>query len=347
MFPWADGGSLRDFWKEQQPLRMDLDGIRGLVWEALQQFRGLADAFVKLHMDKLYRHGDVKPENILRFRDGKTVTGVLQIADFGLAKQHNGPTVRRGPTATRHTTLQYESPEAEEAMKGEAALSRLSDIWSFGCVMFEYIIWLLYGSDEADRFGNDLRGKTHTVGTAPFYLRRAAGQAVLNPTVEKWLTHMKNDPEASGDTAIGALLSIIQHHMLTTGILRIDWDKTDHIHTGPVMLEPGTRASARESLRLIDGIIVEMRKKGGKYLFKGIGMTKGQPGRKARGPSPTMTGFLPIRTSTPPQQEHLSPAAAVFRPRSTGARNFPVPQLRRETVGRLILSGCCLSSLHY
>jgi serine/threonine protein kinase len=86
MFPWADGGNLRDLWMEQRPQWVDLDKIRELVWEALQQFRGLANALVKLHMDKLYRHGDVKPENILRFRDEKTVTGILQIADFGLVK---------------------------------------------------------------------------------------------------------------------------------------------------------------------------------------------------------------------------------------------------------------------
>ncbi|KAK4446033.1 mitogen-activated protein kinase [Podospora aff. communis PSN243] len=287
MFPWADGGSLRDFWKEQQPLRMSLDGIRGLVWEALQQFRGLTDAFVKLHMEKYYRHGDVKPENILRFKDGKTVTGILQIADFGLAKQHNGPTVRRGPTATRHTTLQYESPEAEEAMRGDAALSRLSDIWSLGCVMFEYAVWLLYGNDEADRFGNELRvNNPYNTGTAPFYQRRAGGQAVLNLTVEKWHSHMRRDTEGSDDTAIGGLLSIIHNHMLTTGPLRTNWESTDHIRSGPVTLSPGTRASARDTLRLIDGVIQKARSEGGEYLFKGVGMTKGQPGRKAKGPSP-------------------------------------------------------------
>jgi len=75
------------------------------VWEALQQFRGLADALVKLHLEKLYRYGDVKPEKILHFRDRRTETGILQIADFGLVKQHNSLTVRHGPTATRHTTL--------------------------------------------------------------------------------------------------------------------------------------------------------------------------------------------------------------------------------------------------
>ncbi len=334
MFPWADGGNLRDFWKQVSPLKMDLDSLRGLVWEALRQFRGLADAFVRLHMEKHYRHGDVKPENILRFVDGKTTTGMLQIADFGLAKQHNGPTVRRGPTATRHTTPQYESPEAEEAMKGKASLSRLSDIWSLGCVMLEYLIWLLYDNDEADRFSIDLKGNTYNVGVAPFYLRRAAGQAVINPTVEKWMAHIKIDPEGAEDTAVGALVSIIEKYMLTTGPLRSNWELTDHLQTGPVTLPPGTRATARELIRLLDGIIAEAREKGGEYLFKGAGMTTGQRGgRTARGPPSTLSGPLHPRTSTPPQHEHLRPAAAHFRPRSTGARNLPIVPVMREVRG--------------
>lgn len=324
MFPWADGGNLRDFWKEQQPLRMDLDGIRSLVWEAVQQFRGLADAFAKLHIEKYYRHGDVKPENILRFKDGKTITGVLQIADFGLAKHHNSPTVRRGPTVTRHFTLQYESPEAEEAMKGMMPLSRLSDIWSLGCVMFEYIVWLLYGAEEADRFGDDLRGNTRNVRMPQFYIRRAAGSAMLNPAVERWLNKMKTDAELSEGTAIGSLLLIIQNCMLTLGPQRENWEAMDHIFSGPVVLKQGTRANARETRSLLDAIIAQAKIKGGEYLFRGTGMTKGRPGRDARGPSPSI-GPMSIQTSTPPQAEHLSPVAAALRPRSTDARNSPLP----------------------
>jgi hypothetical protein len=222
-------------------------------------------------------------------------------------------------------------------MKGEVPLSRLSDIWSLGCVMFEYIVWLLYGGDEADRFGDELLGKAYNIDTkresTAFYLRKAAGQAVLNPTVNRWLAHMMKDPEGSKDTAIGALLSILQDYMLTTGTLRSNWEKFDHIHTGPVLLKPGTRASARESLRLLDGIIAEARKKSGAYCFKVIGMTKGQQKRKATGPASSTSGLLPIHTLTPPQKEHFIPVAAVFRhARSTGAKKFPLTPLQKETV---------------
>jgi len=52
MFPWADGGSLRHFWKELDPLRLNLDDMRSLVRETLYQFRGLADALACLHLEK-------------------------------------------------------------------------------------------------------------------------------------------------------------------------------------------------------------------------------------------------------------------------------------------------------
>jgi len=340
IFPWADGGSLRDFWKEVQPLTMDIDGIRNLVSEMLHQFRGLTDAFVKMHLEKKYRHGDVKPENILRFSDGKTTTGILKIADFGLAKQHNGSTVLRGPTATRHTTFQYESPEAEEAMHGVSALSRLSDIWSLGCVLLEHIVWLLYGSDEAKRFGENLNGSIQNVGPAPFYIRRAAGVAIINPQVNRWIAHMKQDPVGGNGTAIGALLSIIQNNMLTAGPLRSHWDseKTVDPVAGPVTPQPGTRATAKELLCLIDKIIADTNKSesGKQYLFKDFGTTQGQPGRKARGLPDDTNIPLPIR-SMPPQQDLLSPLAAAVRPlpKLTGAKSSSPPPVKIEMVRQL------------
>ncbi len=327
MFPWADGGNLRDFWDEEQPLKMGVDSMRELVGEALQQFRGLTDAFVKLHMHMSYRHGDVKPENILRFKDGRTRTGTLQIADFGLAKQHNGATVERGPTTTHHTTLQYESPEAQEATMGKGAYSRLSDIWSLGCVMLEYVIWLLYGGPELNKFAYRLNGETRSANS-PFFGRKAGGQAFINPEVDVWIKHMKEDPEGADDTVIGALLPIIQNYMLTAGALPINWGT---IGTGPVTLKSGTRATAQQLLLLLDDIIAKSQRKGSEYLFKGAQMTELKPVRQARGPTTGFTRTIPARTATPPQQDHLLPMAAHFRqPRSTGAKNPPVPPSREE-----------------
>ena len=198
--------------------------------------------------------------------------------------------------------------------------------------MFEYLVWLLYGCEEAERFGKDLRGKNLELGTAPFYYRRAGGQAALNPVVERWLSHMKEDAEGSPGTAIGALLLLIQNHMLTLRPLSemANWLARDRSHTGKVRLSPGTRASAGETMHLIDDIIAEAEREGGEYLFKGAAMTDGEPGRTSRGPPSIINSSLPVRTSTPSHKDFLSPNAALLRhPLSTSGKNTPPPRLVR------------------
>jgi serine/threonine protein kinase len=124
MFPWANGGSLADFWHDTPKQEPDST----IISESIKQIRGLVDALCRLHkfvpkvptepsnadipevtvegqpipQDESLRHGDLKPENILRFLDdaasadarNRTV-GVLKMADMGLAKRHHVGTVYR------------------------------------------------------------------------------------------------------------------------------------------------------------------------------------------------------------------------------------------------------------
>ena len=140
MFPWADGGSLRDYWEQYPNQRPSFD----LIFEALAQLQGIADAVHALHNcyvspeqncadtheteggitklsvvvtneheddvhgieegnRKSLRHGDLKPENLLRFADPRTGLFDLRIADLGLAKQHIAKTRDR----THLTTTRY------------------------------------------------------------------------------------------------------------------------------------------------------------------------------------------------------------------------------------------------
>ena len=86
-------------------------------------------------------HRDLKPANVVIRRDG-----VVKILDFGLAKAFETESSGSGapedaPTETRDATEMgvllgtppYMSPEQT---RGEAA-DRRSDIWAFGCVLFE------------------------------------------------------------------------------------------------------------------------------------------------------------------------------------------------------------------
>lgn len=118
MFPLADGGNLREFWKREdsKPLTAEL-----ITW-VLQQLLGLAGALKAIHNfseNQFGRHGDLKPENILVFTgvEGWQVSahpvgerGILQIADVGLAKFHEAMTIDRNvATNTKSGTGIYMS----------------------------------------------------------------------------------------------------------------------------------------------------------------------------------------------------------------------------------------------
>ncbi|KAM0496295.1 hypothetical protein ACHAP8_007556 [Fusarium lateritium] len=89
---------------------------------------------------KYGRHGDMKPENILWFPDSNDPDGgVLKISDLGQAQLHSTISKTRRESNGIHT-LTYRPPESDI----EPYLIRQSgDIWSFGCIILEFITWAL------------------------------------------------------------------------------------------------------------------------------------------------------------------------------------------------------------
>lgn len=111
------------------------------VRKALELARQIAEALEVAHKADVV-HRDVKPANIMIDQDGKA-----KVLDFGLAKTHR-PDTREAdpglsPTLTQPLTRAgyvlgtpvYMSPEQAA---GEEA-GKQSDIWSFGCVLFEML----------------------------------------------------------------------------------------------------------------------------------------------------------------------------------------------------------------
>lgn len=120
MFEWADGGNLRSLW-ETFP-RSSISA--SLVKDSCRQLLGLASALAVAHNlsdSSSYRHGDLKPANILRFNNG-TEIGLLKIGDWGEAKEHNSVTeLRFDKTSAAYGTLRYEAPEVEVGLNARVS----------------------------------------------------------------------------------------------------------------------------------------------------------------------------------------------------------------------------------
>src|SRR5262249_61931700 len=153
----VDGPTLADR-ISQDPIPFD---------EALPIAQQVADALEAAHEQGIV-HRDLKPANIKLRPDG-----TVKVLDFGLAKALDSGGTSRGagletasPTITTPAmtlagvilgTAAYMSPEQA---KGRAADKR-SDVWAFGCVLFEMLAGMraFEGEDVSDTLALVLRGE--------------------------------------------------------------------------------------------------------------------------------------------------------------------------------------------
>jgi serine/threonine protein kinase len=181
IFPCAQA-NLRSFWEMRKYPTFD---TVTLLW-SLRQMYGLASALKLIHTfkttidlkppegvlldddselkvekgeEKYGRHGDIKPENILWFKQALDIEevdkmGVLKITDFGLGRFHGRESRSYVDPKTVNATPTYEPPEC----KLEHPVSRSYDIWSMACLYLEFVTWLLEGTQAIHDF-SDARGE--------------------------------------------------------------------------------------------------------------------------------------------------------------------------------------------
>jgi len=165
-----------------------------LPWQkAVEIATGIAEGLAAAH-SKGVIHRDLKPENIFL-----TSQGGLKILDFGLARLK--PVVAEeelteSPTISRMTesgivmgTVPYMSPEQ---VRGEAADAR-SDIFSFGCVLYEMLAGKrpFSGSNAAETTAAILRDDPPKLAGVPPELDRIV-QHCLEKDIERRL-HSAHD----------------------------------------------------------------------------------------------------------------------------------------------------------
>jgi serine/threonine protein kinase len=239
LFPWAEDGNLKQYWDNQTPR---LDEVY-LKW-VFSQLTGLAGAIHQLHEEGLCRHGDIKPQNILCFKDMGTgaINCRLVIADLGLAKVHAEATaLRNGATTTMSHTVMYSAPEAEFNIQPR---SRLYDVWSIGCTYLEFVIWLLWRKPQLDQFQLEIGGYDHR-GT--FYDTDLSQKPPyrINSRVKKWIKDLQNDPRCSEDTALRRLIDLI-----ATRLLIVRLPETKESSSPPVDTQGPLKVLARQATTL-------------------------------------------------------------------------------------------------
>jgi len=135
------------------------------VDEALNVCRQIAEALEAAH-EKGIIHRDLKPGNVKLTADGK-----VKVLDFGLAKalvtdsSATGPADSLSPTITAESTLPgtllgtagYMSPEQARGK----AVDKRSDIWSFGCVLYECLTGrrAFQGEDTSETLAAIIKGE--------------------------------------------------------------------------------------------------------------------------------------------------------------------------------------------
>ncbi|KAF9870212.1 protein kinase domain-containing protein [Colletotrichum karsti] len=227
LFPWAEC-DLSKYWElDSQPVM-----TVGLVQWVARQTTGMADGLALIHeypdqvdgtpenAARYGRHGDIKPANILWFKDLSDNRGTLVISDFGLGDFYYGA-IRSGiPSSDIARTPSYRPPECD--VEG-ASISRSCDIWTLGCVYVEFATWLLGGWELVEQFtdyrltGSSIWGQTYMsdlfFDIVDLHATGNEGMgAMVKPEVTRWFDGLHNHRKCTN--YIHDLLILVQNEML-------------------------------------------------------------------------------------------------------------------------------------
>ncbi|KAF2267282.1 kinase-like protein [Lojkania enalia] len=184
-------------------------------------------------------HGDIKPQNILLMLSNVALPThptqpILTLNDFGLSAWC---TIPASPLLL--STRTYEAPETELSQNP----SLNSDIWSLGCVILEFLIWLLQGSKGVERFATERIMETPGSGVPLkddhfFMLEYEGGQtmrAMVRETVERWVQALYADEMCVGmvrevlGLVVGDMLVVEHEKRASSEVLRekLKWISND------------------------------------------------------------------------------------------------------------------------
>ena len=202
LFPCAEGGDLSQLLSSKiRPYHFleDSEFYRALseLSSAIQKVHQYTSE--KLNLSLIGVHRDLRPQNILVHE------GSFILADFGLSKFKNAD--QSSKSLFRLGEGYHLAPECEDYEGGfeKHAISRPSDIWSFGCIVAEILTYMSFGADGVAKFKNDRKIKIGSFITYTFH----AGLNKPNPGVTAWLKHLDCEVTESGRILLYLIKSML------------------------------------------------------------------------------------------------------------------------------------------
>ena len=134
LMEYCDGHDLRTFINKYKEKNEFIE--ENIIYDIIKQ---ICFALKEIH-DKNITHRDLKPENIFMNNNNQ-----IKIGDFGVSKQLNS---FKTLISTKHGagTVFYNSPEVIKNGK----YNKKTDIWSFGCIIYELFNLSIYFLDKYD-----------------------------------------------------------------------------------------------------------------------------------------------------------------------------------------------------
>ena len=146
---------------------------------ALEHVHEVVDPKVDLHL--IGYHHDLRPRNILVSGD------TLLLADFGISQFRRAS--EDSKTDFKMGKDHYLAPECEKLDDEfkKSKIGRSSDIWSFGCIIMEVLIYMTWGPQGVKKFREKRRFQIQNYQFHHFHC-----DSKPNPAVEKYLSELSN-----------------------------------------------------------------------------------------------------------------------------------------------------------